>query len=135
MTVDVGPVLAKAGRQLSPRAEPELRVDVGEMELDRLDAHEQLRRDGTIAQTVADQPGDRQFLRREAVRVERASFRRRQTTRDQLALASLLVRLRLEGGEPVSGGLKLDRRRAPLPVAAERLAVGQLDQCSVERQR
>ena len=88
----------KASSELRTRTDTEFRVDVGQVELDGLDAHEQLRGDLAVTQPVAHQPSYGQLLRGKAGRIQSPSIGGSEAAGDQLAFAPFEIRPRLKAG-------------------------------------
>src|SRR3954462_9330093 len=111
----------------------ELGVDSGQMSSHCPRAHEELARDLAIRHAGSGQLRDHPFLRLDVGAVARRSLRRLQPAGRELALAALERRQRTELDEPPARSAELVGGRAPLPLAAQELAVCELGECELVR--
>src|SRR3954453_17186517 len=95
--------------------------------------HEQFARDLAIRHAGRGQLRDDPLLRRELEAVARRSLRRLQPAGRELALAAFERRQRMKLYEPPARSAELVGGRAPLPLAAQELAVRELGECELVR--
>ena len=121
--------------QLHARVHAELRVDVADVELDRLDTDGHIRGDVAVAHARDDTPGDGELLTSESARFPGAPPGPDAPEAPEFQVAALDVGTGAEGVEALAGVVQLGGRLSPAAAAPQHLPVGQLEQRSLERQR